>query len=86
MVIIPRKLGQRNPKEGGSAMLDNFPICAFTQTNRHFMTPDTRAIYNARLNKLGNASWAYVCQNCFEFFECKIGIDSGWKLEQPEND
>lgn len=65
--------------------LNNFPICAFAQTNRHLASTNPRAIYNARLKKLGNSSWAYVCQNCFDFFECEVGIDSGWKLEQPED-
>jgi hypothetical protein len=57
--------------------VDELPPCVFVQTNRHLATPNTKAKYDARLNKLGNSAWASVCEDCFEFFGCELGLGKG---------
>lgn len=61
------------------------PDCAFSKTCRHIASGPVKAKYDARLTKLGNGVWAKVCQNCFDFFQCELGLGKGQELILADN-
>lgn len=65
--------------------VDSLPDCAFSQTIRHVASGPVKARYDARLTKLGNGVWACVCQSCFDFFQCELGLGKGQELILANN-